>query len=67
MTDSDTPDRDALKAALTEVLRENREWLRELVQEALVEVAHAEARREDDIRSARAERGGPYPLPHGRA
>ncbi|WP_412067062.1 hypothetical protein [Rubrivirga sp. IMCC43871] len=69
MTDFATPtdpDRAALKDALTEVLRENRDWLRELVQEALVEVAHAEARREADAHAA-GEPTRPYAIPHGRA
>ncbi|WP_412060198.1 hypothetical protein [Rubrivirga sp. IMCC45206] len=67
MTDFATQtDRDALKEALTEVLRENRDWLRELVQEALVEVAHAEARREADAHAA-GEPMREYALPHGRA
>ena len=67
MTDSDTPETRALvEAAVATALRENREWLRELVQEALVEVAHAEARREADLR-ATADRRRPYPVPHGLA
>jgi hypothetical protein len=67
MPDFATPDRDALKEALTEVLRENRDWLRELVQEALVEVADAEARREADYREAHAERQRPHVVAHGQA
>lgn len=55
-----------VKDALAEVLRENRDWLRELVQEALVEAAEAEARREDDLR-VEAGRQRSYPVPHGRA
>lgn len=66
MTEFDTPDARAhLKAALTDALRENRDWLREVIQEALVDVAHAEARREADLRLDRER--GPFPLPHGRA
>ena len=68
MPDFATPDdRDALKEALAEVLRENRDWLRELVQDALVEVADAEARREADLRAAHVRRQQPLPVPHGRA
>ena len=67
MPDFATHDRNALKAALTEVLHENRDWLRELVQEALLEVASAEAHLEEDLRAAQADAVGPYPLPHGRA
>ena len=59
--------RDALKEALTEVLRENRDWLRELVQEALVEVADAEARREADLRAAYGDRQRPHLIAHGQA
>lgn len=67
MPDFATADRDALKEALTDALRDNRDWLRELVQEALVEVADAEARREADLRAAHAERQRPYLAPHGQA
>lgn len=65
MTEFDTPAARALvKDAITSALQENREWLRDLVQEALVEVAHAEARREADLRIHETR---PFPLPHGRA
>ena len=68
MTDFDTPGaRAAMKQAMTEVLMENRDWLRELVQEALLEVATAEARREADLRAAHAERQRPHAVPHGQA
>ena len=66
MPDSATPDRDALKEALAEVLRENRGWLRDLVQDALVEAADAEARREAELR-AYADRRRAYPTHHGHA
>ena len=68
MTPTEPPDeaRALVKDALAEALRENRDWLRELVQEALVEVAHAEARREADLR-VEADRQRPYPVPHGQA
>lgn len=42
-----------LKAALSEVLRENREFLRDLVQEALEDAARDEFRREAEYRAAR--------------
>lgn len=68
MTDFDTPDaRIALQAAMTDALRENRDWFREVVQEALLEVATAEARREADLRAAHAERQRPHAVPHGQA
>lgn len=66
---SDTPERDDLKAALAEVLRENQDWLRELVQSALVDAADAEARREHDIRTvhARADVHRAFPTVYGQA
>ena len=68
MNDFDTPSaRTALKDAVAEALLDNRDLLRELIQEALVEVATAEARREADIRSVYAERQRPHAIPHGRA
>ena len=67
MTASDTPTRTDLKLALAEVLRENQDWLRDLVQEALVDAADAEARREHDVRSvhARADAHRAFPTVHG--
>jgi DNA-binding protein YbaB len=41
-----------LKSAVEEALRDNREWLRDLIQEALEEAAGAEERREQKIRAA---------------
>ncbi|MAQ95353.1 hypothetical protein B1759_17535 [Rubrivirga sp. SAORIC476] len=68
MIDFDTPGaRTALKEAMTDALLENRDWFRELVQEALLEVATAEARREADLRAAHAERQRPHAVPHGQA
>ena len=68
MVDTATPEtRDALKEALAEVLHENRDWLRDLVQEALVEVADAADRREADLRAAHVGRRPPMPVPHGQA
>jgi hypothetical protein len=68
MIEFDTPaGRTALKDAMTDALRDNRDWFRELVQEALLEVATAEARREADLRAAHAERQRPHAIPHGRA
>ena len=66
MPDPAPTDRDALKEALAEVLRENRGWLRDLVQDALVDAADAEARREADLR-AYADRRRAFPAHHGRA
>lgn len=65
-TDTSDAARALVKDALALALVENRDWLRELVQEALVEVAHAEARREADLRLD-ADRRRPYPVPHGQA
>lgn len=68
MTDFDTPGaRAAMKQAMTEALLENRDWFRDLVQEALLEVAVAEARREADVRAAYAERQSSPAVPHGQA
>ena len=68
MIDFDTPGaHTALKEAMTDALLENRDWFRELVQEALLEVATAEARREADLRAAHAERQRPHAVPHGQA
>ena len=69
MTASDTPSHADLKTALAEVLRENQEWLREVVQEALVDAANAEARREHDVRTlhARADAHRAFPTVYGRA
>ena len=67
MPDFATPDRDALRDAVTEALRENREWLRELVQEALLEVAVAEAKRAADLRAHEAEQRGAFPATRGQA
>ena len=56
-----TPDKapispDDLKAAVTEALRENQDWLREVVREALESCAMEEAIREADARAAAVER-----------
>ena len=59
--------RAALKEALTDALRENRDWLREIVQEAILDMADAEARRDHDLRVTHDERHGAYRAPHGRA
>ena len=69
MTASDTPNHADLKLALAEVLRENQDWLRELVHEALVDAADAEARREHDVRTlhARADAHRAFPTVHGLA
>ncbi len=70
MPSSDTLDpitKDALKDAVAEALRENREWIRDLVQEALVEAADAEARREDEVRAALADVRRAFPASQGQA
>ncbi len=55
-----TPDADidseALKRAVTEALRENRDWLRDLMQEALETCAMDEAQREADVHAAATHR-----------
>ena len=56
-----TPDKvtvtpEALKEAVTEALRENQDWLREVVREALESCAMDEAAREADARAAAANR-----------
>ena len=69
MTVSDTPTPDALKTAVAAALRENQDWLREVVQEALVAAADAEALREHEVRSlhARADAHRAFPTVYGRA
>ena len=62
-----TPTPAALKTAVAEALRENREWLRDLVQDALVEAAQAEARREAEARAALADPRRAFPAVEGRA
>ncbi|MEM6326726.1 MAG: hypothetical protein AAF791_06355 [Bacteroidota bacterium] len=48
---TDDLDPDVLKAAVAEALRENRDWLREVVQEALESCAMDEAQREAELRA----------------
>lgn len=71
MPSSDTLDpttKAAIQEAVAAALRDNRDWLRELVQDALVEAADAEARREADLREALARARQAYPAaPHGQA
>ena len=69
MTASDTDPTVDLKTALAEALRENQDWLRQVVHEALVDAADAEARRERDVRSlhARADAHRAFPTVYGRA
>ena len=63
MAPSDTPGeptlpvltRADLRRVVAEALRDNRDWIREVVQEALDEVALDEARREADFRAAIAD------------
>ena len=44
-----------LKLVVAEALRDNRDWIRDVVQEALEECAGAEARREAEFRAALAD------------
>ena len=70
MSSFDTPaplTKDAIKNAVAECLSENREWLRDLIQEALVEAARAEAQREADVRSALTDPAHLFPPATGRA
>ena len=53
---TDDLDHDALKAAVVDALRDNRDWLRDLVQEALETCAMDEAQREADLRADAATR-----------
>lgn len=48
---TDDLDPELLKEAVAEALRENREWLVEVVQEALEACAMDEARREAELRA----------------
>lgn len=54
-----------LKSALSEVLRENRDFLRDLVQEALEDAAHDEFRREAEYRAARMDPQMAFPPAEG--
>ncbi|MEM1053903.1 MAG: hypothetical protein AAGI52_00130 [Bacteroidota bacterium] len=53
---TDDLDPDVLKAAVADALRENRDWLREVVQEALESCAMDEAQREAELRADAAQR-----------
>lgn len=59
--------RDDLKAALSDALRENRDWVREVVQEALEDLARDEARREAEYHAARRDPRIAFPAPEGHA
>lgn len=69
MSTSDTAPltRADLHAALTDVLRDNRDWLREVVQEALESAAHDEARREAEYRASLVDPRRAFPAVEGRA
>lgn len=75
MTPSDTPGEPAmpvltsadLKRVVAEALRDNRDWIREVVQEALEECASDEARREADFRAAVADPRVAFPPVEGLA
>ena len=59
--------RTELRVAVAEALRDNRDWIREVVQEALEECAAAEARREAEFRAALARPHVAFPPPEGQA
>lgn len=42
---------DQLRCAVTEALRDNRDWLRDVLRDALEDIAHDEARREEEVRA----------------
>ena len=70
MPSSDTLDpdtQDAIRKAVAAALRDNRDWLRDLIQDALLDAADAEARREADLRDAVATAQQTYATHHGRA
>jgi len=56
-----------LKRVVAEALRDNREWIREVVQEALEECAGDEARREAEFRAALADPRVAFPPSEGHA
>ena len=56
-----------LRLAVAEALRDNRDWIREVVQEALEECAVAEARREAEFRAALADPRVAFPRTEGHA
>ena len=56
-----------LKLAVAEALRDNRDWIREVVQEALEECAGDEARREAEFRAALADPRVAFPPSEGHA
>lgn len=73
MTASDTPGEPAmpvltsadLKRVVAEALRDNRDWIREVVQEALEDCAEGEARREAEFRAALADPHVAFPPVEG--
>lgn len=73
MPASDTPGEPAmpvltsadLRRVVAEALRDNREWIREVVQEALEDCAQGEARREAEFRAALADPHVAFPPPEG--
>ncbi|HEX8299438.1 MAG TPA: hypothetical protein VF594_09800 [Rubricoccaceae bacterium] len=75
MPASDTPGEPAmpvltsadLKRVVAEALRDNRDWIREVVQEALEECASGEARREAEFRAALADPHVAFPPSEGHA
>ncbi len=59
--------RDDLKSAVAEALLENRDWFRDVLQEALEEAAGAEERREEKIRAALQAAPRSFPAVRGQA
>lgn len=57
----------AIEAAVSAALRDNHEWLRDLIQEALVEAATAEAHREEERRAALVGSHHGFPAQRGQA
>ena len=56
-----------LKRAIAEALRDNRDWIREVVQEALEDCASDEARREAEFRAALSDPRVAFPPAEGHA
>ena len=54
-----------LKLVVAEALRDNRDWIRDVVQEALEECAGDEARREAEFRAALADPRIAFPPQEG--
>lgn len=66
-TPYDTQLRADLKAAVSEALRDNRDWLRDLVREAIEDIAREEAEFQADARAALADPRVALPPVRGQA